>query len=93
MRLIILFWLLLLSFLLVFVFGPAYGRYSTVRQRLREAQRQVEQLRKINSQLRKKIKQINEDPSAIEEVARYKYRMGCPGEVVYVISTEDSSQD
>ncbi len=79
---------LLFSFLLlvvVFFWGPTYARYVRLRDKVSRTKKEIKMIENINKRLRRKIKELSEDSLALEEVARYRYKMGKPGEVVYVV--------
>jgi len=71
------------------VFGSAYAKYSQLKERLFRTKNEIRRIEHVNRQLRMKIKQLSENPAALEEVARYKYKMGRPGEVIYVLAPKD----
>ncbi len=74
---------------LIFVFGPAYSRYSLTLAKIRQVSKEVRLLRKENAYLKESLERLRNDPSALEELARREYRMGRPGEIVYVVAPEE----
>ncbi len=74
--------------ILIFVFGPAYSRYSLTLAKIRRVSKEVKLLRKENAYLRESLERLRNDPSALEEFARREYHMGRPGEIVYVVAPE-----
>lgn len=75
--------------LIVFIFAPAYSRYYKMKAHLSDMQSDIKRLKKENIDLQRRIHQIEVDSGALEEIARRKYRMGSPGEIIYIISAED----
>ena len=55
------------------------------RREHRELATAVDQLRQENDQLREQVRRLNEDPGAIESVAREELGLIKPGEVVFII--------
>ncbi len=89
MRISVFLWLCIFLLVLIGIFGSAYAKYSRLRERLFRTEKEIRHIERINEQLRVKIKQLSENTAALEEVARYRYKMGRPGEVIYVLDTED----
>jgi cell division protein FtsB len=63
------------------------GLLATLRARRRSAElaAAIERQRLENGRLREEIRRLNEDPSAIEEVARRELGLIRPGEKVFII--------
>ena len=68
-------------------FGPSYGRYARMKQEFQQLQEDIARLEQEKTTLMEKVRQIEEDPGMVEEIARRRYRMGEPGEIIYVVST------
>ena len=63
------------------------GLIETLRARreYRDVARSLESLRRENSRLRENVRRLNEDPAAIESVARKELGLIRPGELLFVI--------
>lgn len=88
MRISIFLWGCIFLLILVGMFGSAYAKYSRLKGYLFRTREEIRRIERVNEQLRIKIKQLSENTAALDEVARYKYRMGRPGEVIYILDTE-----
>lgn len=56
-----------------------------VRRQFRDAQGSLEQLRQENAVLREQVRRLNEDPTAIEALARKDLGLVRPGELLFII--------
>ncbi len=79
------FWLLVLTFLTLFIFIPSYARLQDLKQKNLGYQRKITELTKINAQLIEERRLLEHDPVYIEKVAREKMGLVREGEVVYKI--------
>ncbi len=78
--------------LLLLWFGPSYGRYAKMKREYAKLQADIVRLREQKKDIIKKIKQIEKDPGMIEEIARRRYKMGRPDEIIYVISADERQE-
>lgn len=56
-----------------------------VRRQFRDAQASLERLRQENAVMREQVRRLNEDPSAIEALARKDLGLVRPGEILFII--------
>ncbi len=83
------FYLILYLVVIFFVFAPSYSRYYRMKTQLANLQSDIVRLEKENKSLASRLKQIESDAGMLEEIARRKYRMGAPGEIIYIISADE----
>jgi cell division protein FtsB len=55
------------------------------RRQYRELQASLDGLRRENAALRKEVQRLNEDPAAIESLARQELGLIKPGEIVFIL--------
>ncbi len=82
------FYLVLYIVVIFFVFAPSYSRYYRMKTQLATLKSDIVRLKKENKALARKLEQIENDAGMLEEIARRKYRMGAPGEIIYIISAD-----
>jgi cell division protein FtsB len=70
------------------------GFIETLRARreYRDVSRSLESLRRENSRLREDVRRLNEDPGAIEAVARKELGLIRPGELLFVVKDAKSDR-
>jgi cell division protein FtsB len=71
------------------------GLMQTIRARrqYREVTASLDDLRRRNAGLRENIRQLREDPAAIEALARKELGLVRPGEVLFIIKDADRSSE
>lgn len=75
------------------VSGPnGWLAYHSKRAEYRQLQREVQDLQKQNEELSRRVKALGNDPQAIEKEAREQLRYVRPGEMVYVLPDQKTSQ-
>lgn len=80
----------LLLLLGVASFG-SYRDLAAARQRQRLLEVKIEETRQRNEELTQRIRRLQDDPAAIERLAREQYRMMRPGDVVVVLPEEPAA--
>ena len=77
----------LLLLLTVASFG-SYRDLEAARQRQEMLEGKIEATHRRNEELAQRIRRLQDDPAAIERLAREQYRMMLPGDVVVVLPEE-----
>ncbi len=82
--------------LIALVVGSLFGDHGLLQLMSQQAHtdalaRELEQLRQENQRLAAEIRALETDPRAVERLAREKLRLAKPGETVFLIKSEDSS--
>jgi cell division protein FtsB len=74
-------------------FGGSYGLIQLLRlkQRQETLNREIVRLQQQQDSLRQEIQLLQNDTTYIEKVARERYRMGKPGEKIYIIVKKEKS--
>lgn len=73
--------------------GPnGWLAYHSKRAEYQQLQREVQDLQKRNDELGRRVKALSSDPQAIEKEAREQLRYVRPGEMVYVLPDQKTSQ-
>ena len=72
-------------------FGGSYGLIQLWRLKLQQAalNREIVQLERQQDSLRQEIRLLQNDTTYIEKVARERYRLGKPGEKIYLIVKQE----
>jgi len=73
------------TFLLLIIFLPGYSRLQDLRQRNRELEKRIAELKRQNEELLLERKRLEEDPVYLEKLAREKLGVVRKGEIVYKI--------
>ena len=75
------------------VFGPdGLPRMQSLQSELDTIEQESDVLREENSRLRKQIKDLREDPAAIERIARDELGMAGPDEIIFQFEPETAAQ-
>jgi len=83
-------WLFILAFLILAVFLPSYRELEQKRQKIRQYESQIEELKFKNARLAEERRLLDEDPVYLEKVAREKMKLLRQGEeVVHVESPQE----
>jgi len=77
----------LLLLLAIASFG-GYRDLEAARQRQELLEAKIEATRERNEELARRIQRLQDDPAAIERLAREQYRMMRPGDVVVILPEE-----
>lgn len=87
-KIIITFFLLII---LYFLFGGDYNIYNLLkyRQQAKELQVQIQESKNEKKTLKVEIEKLKSDSTYIEKIAREEYKMGKPGEKIYVVKSKD----
>jgi cell division protein FtsL len=72
---------IVISFALIF---PAYNNLNKMTVRVSELEKELEKRKNECSQLRKQLYDLQNNPKAVEKVAREKYNMCGENETVYI---------
>jgi cell division protein FtsB len=86
---------LLLAFVtLVLVIDALVGEKGLLesmraRRQYEQLERSLDDLKRENARLREEMRRLNEDPAAIEAVARKELGLIRPGEVVFILKDEE----
>ena len=83
------FYIIISLIAVLFIFGPSYSKYHRLRGQLASLNSDITRLKTQNKELAKRIQQIQENAGVLEDIARRKYRMGSPGETIYIISSDN----
>ncbi len=76
----------IVGFILGLCFVPTYGKYIRLRRYVQYLESEVGRLQDEVVLLSRQLMRAKEDPSFMEEVARRRYKMGMPGETIYVVA-------
>ena len=79
---------IVISFALIF---PAYNNLKKMTVRVSDLEKELEKRKNECSLLRRQLYDLQNNPKAVEKVAREKYNMCAEGETVYIY--EDSPAD
>ena len=85
--------LLIVFSIFVILLFPRVMHVEELKSRSRALEEEVKQIRQQNRVLELELKLLKEDPVYLEKVARQKLNKAKPGEIVYKISRDSSSQD
>lgn len=87
-KIIITFFLLII---LYFLFGGDYNIYNLLkyRQQAKELQVQIQESKNEKKTLKVELEKLKSDSTYIEKIAREEYKMGKPGEKIYVVKSKD----
>lgn len=89
--------IILLLLVIVVIFAavfwvPPVAEYGSLKEELRELQAQVERLEKEVQERDAKIERLRSgDRATIEEVARDKFNLAKPGEIIYQIPRQETT--
>ncbi len=86
-------WLFAFCVIVLFVFLPSYTQIQDKRQRIKEYNAQIQNLRNQNISLAKERRLLENDPHYLEKVAREKMGLVKEGEVIYRLTPEDKNPD
>ncbi|MBF0385818.1 MAG: septum formation initiator family protein [Candidatus Omnitrophica bacterium] len=77
---------------LLIVFLPSFARIQDMKEKLRQDEKQINDLKRQNARLNLELKRLRSDPAYLEEVARDKMGVAKEGEVIYKIKPIDPEQ-
>jgi cell division protein FtsB len=82
-------WLLAIAIVILIIFLPGYTKLQELRDKNRQLQARIDQIKLENARLENEILRIQQDPLYREEMIRQKLGVVRKGEVVYKIEPEE----
>lgn len=84
-------WLFAFCVIVLFVFLPSYTQIQDKRQKIKDYDAQIKELRAQNIKLAEERRLLKNDPHYLEKVAREKMGLMKEGEVIYRLTPEDKN--